>query len=143
MPARRCPLYGYGAGAHSHWHPSAVHMLAAAGAGVATMTITNPLWVVKTRLQTQHMGMRMGRATGGKAPLYRGTFDALRRISREEGIAGLYRWDHAIFQLRGVGSCTGAASLSACCNYSWRGRWRLSLHASCTLSSCLYECIHA
>lgn len=65
-------------------------MLAAAGAGVATMTITNPLWVVKTRLQTQHMGMRMGRATGGKAPLYRGTFDALRRISREEGIAGLY-----------------------------------------------------
>lgn len=56
------------------------------------MTITNPLWVVKTRLQTQHMGLRMGRATGGKAPLYKGTFDALRRIGREEGIAGLYRW---------------------------------------------------
>ncbi|KAK9804591.1 hypothetical protein WJX73_004462 [Symbiochloris irregularis] len=73
-----------------HWHPSAVHMMAAAGAGVATMTITNPLWVVKTRLQTQHMGVRMGRATGGKAPLYKGTFDCLRRIRREEGLAGLY-----------------------------------------------------
>jgi hypothetical protein len=53
--------------------------------------VTNPLWVVKTRLQTQHMGLRMGRATGGQAPLYRGTFNALQRIAREEGIAGLYR----------------------------------------------------
>ena len=53
--------------------------------------MTNPLWVVKTRLQTQHMGLRMGRASGGPAPMYRGTFNALQRIAREEGIAGLYR----------------------------------------------------
>ncbi len=55
------------------------------------LQVTNPLWVVKTRLQTQHMGIRMGSAKGGQAPLYTGTFNALRRIARQEGIAGLYR----------------------------------------------------
>ena len=60
--------------------------------GNTCMQVTNPLWVVKTRLQTQHMGIRMGSARGGKAPMYKGTFNALNRIARQEGIAGLYRW---------------------------------------------------
>ena len=59
--------------------------------GYSSMQVTNPLWVVKTRLQTQHMGIRMGRASGGKSPMYKGTFNALNRIARQEGIAGLYR----------------------------------------------------
>eukprot|EP00879_Flechtneria_rotunda_P025779 GHRR01027424.1.p1 GENE.GHRR01027424.1~~GHRR01027424.1.p1 ORF type:complete len:419 (+),score=141.55 GHRR01027424.1:107-1363(+) len=65
----------------------AIHMTAAAGAGVATLLVTNPLWVIKTRLQTQHMPIGFSKASS--IP-YRGTFDAIVRITKEEGLRGLY-----------------------------------------------------
>lgn len=80
--------------------PPIVHMVSASGAGIATMTVTNPLWVIKTRLQTQHMGLQAQRVVGsGLAPLYTGTVNAFLRISREEGLAGLYRYDIIILEV--------------------------------------------
>lgn len=57
---------------------------AALAAGMSTTCFTNPIWLIKTRLQLQDQGVP------GKRP-YRGMLDAARQIVAEEGIAGLYR----------------------------------------------------
>ncbi|GAX74450.1 hypothetical protein CEUSTIGMA_g1899.t1 [Chlamydomonas eustigma] len=64
-----------------------LHMSAAAGAGMATILVTNPLWVAKTRIQTQDL--EVVKAAALRKP-YSGTFNALYRIGTEEGFAGLY-----------------------------------------------------
>ncbi|CAM6127948.1 unnamed protein product [Calypogeia fissa] len=60
------------------------HLLAAAEAGSLVCVITNPLWLVKTRLQLQPP------AHGARKP-YAGLSDALRSIVKEEGWRGLYK----------------------------------------------------
>ncbi len=100
----------------SHANSPGVHMAAAAGAGACTMLVTNPLWVVKTRLQTQHMGIgAWGRGRGGLAHVpYRGTADALLRIAREEGLAGLYRCAWGRAHVRGMGPCLAGRGRARC-----------------------------
>jgi solute carrier family 25 iron transporter 28/37 len=58
-----------------------LHLLGGAGAGVVASGFTNPFDVAKTRLQTQ----------GDVGKRYRGMYDAMLTIWREEGIAGFAR----------------------------------------------------
>ncbi|CAH0559471.1 unnamed protein product [Brassicogethes aeneus] len=56
--------------------------LAAALSGALTLVITNPLWVVKTRLCLQH---------NDQSRRYSGMVDALTKIYHNEGVKGYYR----------------------------------------------------
>ncbi|KAK3541160.1 hypothetical protein QTP86_016242, partial [Hemibagrus guttatus] len=60
------------------------HLVSAAEAGAMTLCLTNPIWVTKTRLVLQY-------STDPSQKMYRGMVDALVKIYRQEGVAGLYR----------------------------------------------------
>lgn len=59
-------------------------MSAAAEAGALTCLFTNPLFLVKTRMQLQS-------SNADPSLKYNGTIDALMKITRTEGVRGLYR----------------------------------------------------
>lgn len=61
---------------------------AAVAAAILTDTITNPLWVVRTRLMTQHAHQAAGTLAG---PLLHSTWGSLRSIASQEGWPALYR----------------------------------------------------
>ncbi|XP_014260933.1 mitochondrial folate transporter/carrier [Cimex lectularius] len=63
-----------------------MHMLLAAQAGILTLVMTNPVWVVKTRLCLQYND-----AQPKSGRCYAGMVDALTTIYRLEGVRGLYR----------------------------------------------------
>eukprot|EP01102_Stenamoeba_stenopodia_P006853 TRINITY_DN1916_c0_g1_i1.p1 TRINITY_DN1916_c0_g1~~TRINITY_DN1916_c0_g1_i1.p1 ORF type:complete len:302 (-),score=43.82 TRINITY_DN1916_c0_g1_i1:125-1030(-) len=60
-----------------------LHVLSAMGAGLVTDVITNPFWVVKTRLQTQMMHPHITQ--------YKNTLDAFQTMIRQEGFLSLYK----------------------------------------------------
>jgi solute carrier family 25 folate transporter 32 len=64
-------------------------MVAAAQAGILTLVMTNPIWVVKTRLCLQYSEMDKTRLPESKR--YLGMMDALNKIYCNEGIRGLYK----------------------------------------------------
>lgn len=62
-----------------------VHMASAAAAGISSNTLTNPIWLMKSRVQLQ------AGASSNSPMVYRGYRDAMVRIFREEGIGGFFK----------------------------------------------------
>ena len=71
-----------------------LHMVAAAQAGILTLVMTNPIWVVKTRLCLQYSDIDKTRLPESKQ--YLGMIDALSKIYYSEGIRGLYKVCHSV-----------------------------------------------
>ncbi|AAS52432.1 AEL253Wp [Eremothecium gossypii ATCC 10895] len=91
IPARSINFFTYGVtkdtasrllndGQEAPW----IHFLAGATAGWATSTATNPIWLVKTRLQ-------LDKAADGRSRRYKNSWDCLKGVMRNEGILGLYK----------------------------------------------------
>eukprot|EP00040_Diaphanoeca_grandis_P026551 m.149049 g.149049 ORF g.149049 m.149049 type:complete len:342 (-) comp30633_c2_seq1:268-1293(-) len=67
-----------------------MHMGAALLASACTLTVTNPIWVVKTRMCLQVNPSKTNNQPSSSAN-YRGLWHGLRSIVHAEGVAGLYR----------------------------------------------------
>lgn len=95
VPARSINFFTYGNGKqiiannfNDGQEATWVHLCAAACAGIVTGTVTNPIWVVKTRLQLEQDSL------GTKAKhhtWYGGSWDTVKQIVRQEGIRGFYK----------------------------------------------------
>ena len=96
VPARAINFYAYGNGKriisqrfNQGQEAAWVHLCAAAGAGIATGTATNPIWLVKTRLQLdKNNAEKVGSLSKRQ---YRNSMDCIKQTLRAEGIKGLYR----------------------------------------------------
>jgi len=62
------------------------HFLLANIAGLAVTVVTNPIWVIKTRMQLQSSG---GAAAGTPSLHYSSVLDGLRKLCCHEGVRGL------------------------------------------------------
>ena len=57
-----------------------IHLVSAASAGLVTATATNPIWLVKTRMQLPDSQLH-----------YRSSWHCALKVLREEGLRGLYK----------------------------------------------------
>lgn len=89
IPARSINFFTYGTtkqiysrafnnGEEAPW----IHLISAATAGWATSTATNPIWLIKTRLQLDK---------AGHTKQYKNSWDCLKHILQKEGFFGLYK----------------------------------------------------
>lgn len=92
IPARSINFFAYGNGKqilaknfNNGEENTWVHLAAAANAGVITGTATNPIWVVKTRMQLSASNRNMPKAGA------RGSYEMITKILREEGVRGFYK----------------------------------------------------
>ncbi|CAG8566853.1 9754_t:CDS:2 [Acaulospora morrowiae] len=92
IPARAINFFTYGNGKRIliNWNggqeTAYVHLTAAVIAGLVTSTATNPIWLVKTRMQLQTSSV------SSALPIkYKNSFDCLKKVVKEEGITGLYK----------------------------------------------------
>lgn len=97
VPARSINFYVYGNGKrilNRHFNPEgrenvwSIHLVAAATAGILTGSATNPIWLVKTRLQLDKNSVTNDPMRGRQ---YRNSWDCIKQTVRHEGIRGLYR----------------------------------------------------
>jgi solute carrier family 25 protein 33/36 len=93
VPARAINFYAYGNGKriisnkfNNGQEAAWVHLCSAATAGIVTGTATNPIWLVKTRLQ-----LDKNIHADGRGRQYKNAFDCTMQTIRKEGIPGLYR----------------------------------------------------
>ncbi|KAI8323789.1 mitochondrial carrier [Martensiomyces pterosporus] len=90
VPARAIQFFTYGNGKRvlAQWNGGKetplVHLSAAAFAGIVTTTATNPIWMVKTRMQ-----LLQG--------VYKNSLECLRAIIQNEGLLGLYKGTSAAY----------------------------------------------
>lgn len=96
VPARAINFYAYGNGKRiisqqlndgneTAW----VHLCAAASAGIITGTATNPIWLVKTRLQLDKSNAEKKGSESCRR--YKNSIDCVLQTLQKEGIRGFYR----------------------------------------------------
>ncbi|KAJ4413442.1 Pyrimidine nucleotide transporter, mitochondrial [Neurospora sp. IMI 360204] len=96
VPARSINFFTYGNGKrliakyfNNGQEGTWVHLSAGVLAGIVTSTATNPIWMVKTRLQLdKNVAAESGGVTRRQ---YQNSYDCIRQILRNEGLRGLYK----------------------------------------------------